>query len=143
MTRREFPRAVKVACIKRATRDGVTYCEECGLPTRRFDIDHIDPDGLTGKPTLENARLLCDVCHGTKTKSDVAKIARAKRQEARNLGLRKPPSLKSRGFPVTEKQIKKAARPPREMPPRRPMFRDDPKPKAKPAAVKKAIADAR
>lgn len=153
MTRKNFPQAVKVACIRRATRDNVIYCEGCGLPTRRFQIDHVDPDGLTGQPILSNARLLCDACHGVKTKKDVGDIARAKRQEARSLGLRKPSTLKGRGFPMSDKQAAKAAKPAREMPPRRPMFvpktkadslafctgENSPfKPKAKPAEQKKA-----
>ncbi len=100
MTRREFPKSVKVAAVKRATRDGKLFCEgfRC-LVTGRFEIDHIRADGLLGEPTLENARVLCAICHKEKTKSDVGVIAKAKRLEARHLGIRKG----SRGFAKREK----------------------------------------
>ena len=66
---------------------------------KRFQIDHDNPDGLTGKPTIDNARLLCIPCHAEKTKIDVAKIAKAKRNEARDLGAAKPKGqIQSRGF---------------------------------------------
>lgn len=100
MARREFPKAVKVAAVKRATRDGKLFCEGCnGLVTGRFEIDHIRADALFGEPTLENARVLCAICHKEKTKSDVGVIAKAKRLEARHLGIRKG----SRGFAKREK----------------------------------------
>lgn len=117
MTRRNFPKSVIVACIKRATKDNVVYCEGCGLPCRSWDIDHIRPDGLLGEPTLENARLLCKTCHGVKTKDDVARIAKAKRQEAKHLGADKSKQkIQSRGFAKKEKKEKIP------LPPRRGMF---------------------
>ena len=96
--RREFPKAIKVASIKANTRDNVTYCEGCGLPTKRFHFDHKNPDGLTGQPTLENCALLCLPCHDEKTKQDVADIAKAKRREAAHLGVRPAPKLKGPKF---------------------------------------------
>src|ERR1700761_3955162 len=40
MTRRNFTTAVRVEIIKRATRDGVVYCEHegCGLPTKKYEV---------------------------------------------------------------------------------------------------------
>jgi len=117
MTRRNFPKSVIVACIKRATKDAVVYCEGCNLPCRSWDIDHIRPDGLLGEPTLDNARLLCKVCHGEKTKDDVARIAKAKRQEAKHIGaVTSKQKIKSRGFAKKEKKEKIP------LPPRRGMF---------------------
>ena len=99
MTRREFSKAVKVQAIKRATgADGNQYCEECHALAKRFQIDHVNPDGLTGEPTLENARLLCRPCHAEKTKQDVADIARAKRREALHLKVPETPKLRGPGF---------------------------------------------
>lgn len=101
MARREFPKAVKVAAVKRATKDGKLFCEGCGsLVTGRFEIDHIRADGLLGEPTLENARVLCTVCHKEKTKSDVGAIAKAKRVEAKHLGIRRG----NTGFPRRDKE---------------------------------------
>ena len=116
VSRREFPRAVKVACVKRATRENVVYYEECALPAKKWQIDHIDADGLTGKPTLENAKLLCIVCHRAKTKVDVAKIAKAKAREASHIGATRPKAtIQSRGFNTKPKREAKATLPPRAM----------------------------
>jgi 5-methylcytosine-specific restriction protein A len=124
MARREFPRTIKVAVIKRSMRDGLVICEECGEFAKRFEIDHIDADGLTGKPVLENARLLCRPCHLEKTKIDVAVIARAKRREAAYLGARAPSSrpIATRSFPRSSKAMareeKAKASPRASLPPR-------------------------
>jgi 5-methylcytosine-specific restriction endonuclease McrA len=117
MARKNFSKSVIVACIKRATKENVVYCEGCGLPCRKWQIDHIRADGLLGEPTIDNARLLCLSCHSIKTKDDVAKIAKAKRVEAKHLGAKtaKQP-IKSRGF------AKKEKKPKLDLPPRRPMF---------------------
>ena len=121
MARKEFTRAIKVAVIKRATVDGKTFCEECGSLAKRWEIDHVRPDGLLGEATIENAKLLCTPCHDEKTKGDVKQIAQAKRREAIHLGVRKKPSLRGSGFPKSAKAPKEALK----LPPRRPMFRDD------------------
>jgi 5-methylcytosine-specific restriction enzyme A len=122
MPRKEFSKAVKVQATKRATRDGVTYCEGCGLPSKRWHYDHENPDGLTGEPTLENCKLLCVPCHATKTKQDVAAIAKAKRREALNLGVRKEPTIARRQFPKAPEQ-RRASKPlSKPLPDRRPMY---------------------
>lgn len=105
MARRNFSKSVMVARIKAATVDGKIFCEECGVMCKRFQIDHVIPDGLTGEPTFENSRLLCLECHGEKTKKDVKSIAKAKRVEAKHLGVKQPKqTIKSRGFPKKEKK---------------------------------------
>jgi len=108
MPRREFPKSVRVAVIKRATRDGVLFCEECGGLAKKPEIDHRNPDGLTGEPTLANAVLLCRPCHVEKTKQDVANIAKAKRREAAHLGAKAPAAkpIKSAGFRLAAPQRK-------------------------------------
>lgn len=117
MARREFPKSVKVAAVKRATVDGKLFCEGCGgLITGRFEIDHIRADGLLGEPTLENARVLCSPCHKEKTAADVGLISKAKRVEARHLGIRKG----GRGFAKREKEKVELTK----VFARRPMFTD-------------------
>lgn len=117
MARQEFTRSVKVAAIKRATVNGQVYCEACGCMTKgKFEIDHIRPDGLLGEPTIENARILCVACHKEKTKSDVGAIAKAKRVEARHVGLRKS----GKGFPRREKEKLELTK----IVSRRPMYED-------------------
>lgn len=84
--RKEFSRSVRVAAWKRT--DG--HCQACTRPCgpdARFD--HIIADALGGQPTLENCQLICRWCHDAKTfGNDVPAIARAKRREARHLGIR-------------------------------------------------------
>ena len=122
MARKEFSKAIKVAKIKQCTVGGIVFCEECGSIAKRYEIDHIDPDGLTGEPVIENARLLCSPCHREKTALDVANIAKAKRREAKDLGVKKAPTLVGAPFPKAERgskigahKIEKQILPPRAM----------------------------
>lgn len=89
MARKEFPKKVKVAALKRA--DG--KCEGCGQPLKpgRFQFDHIVPDGLGGEPTLENCKVLCSgsraSCHGIKThEEDTPRMRKADAQRDALLG---------------------------------------------------------
>jgi len=117
MARRNFPKSVMVARIKAATVDGKIFCESCGVLCKNFQIDHIIPDGLTGEPTFENSKLLCLECHGAKTKKDVKAISKAKRLEARHLGVKKQSQkIQSRGFTKKEKAVKI------DLPPRRSLY---------------------
>lgn len=86
MSRQEFPNRVRSAAWARSG----GQCECCTRKLFPGDIhyDHINPDGLTGEPTLENCQVLCRSCHAPKTKADVANIARAKRREAKHLAIR-------------------------------------------------------
>lgn len=97
MARREFSRSTKVARFKHAK----GHCEYCGtkLQPGRIEYDHEDADGLTGDNSFENCRAVCIPCHSIKTKQDVAKIAKAKRREARHIGAEAPKQkIQSRGF---------------------------------------------
>jgi len=96
MARQEFPKSVKVAAMKRCMEaTGFPVCEGCGtmIKGRFFAFDHDNPDGLTGEPTLKNCKVLCSgftgSCHAVKTAEDVGNIARAKRREAKHLGVGK------------------------------------------------------
>lgn len=123
--RRNFPKSVKVAVIKRATRDNVIYCEKCHLPCRKFEIDHIIPDSHGGEPTVENAELLCkgapDKCHDTKTaQHDTPIAAKLKRIEAKHLGVRSNARpIPSRTNPPVEKKHKPLTK---QLPPRRDIY---------------------
>ena len=123
MPRREFSKAIKVAVIRRAGATGMILCEKCGALARRWQIDHIRPDGLLGEPTLENAQLLGECCYVPKNADDTKTIAKAKRREAKHLGIsRKGPAIPSRGFPKAEKQ-----KPPvTKVAVRRPIYEDTP-----------------
>jgi 5-methylcytosine-specific restriction enzyme A len=85
--RKEFSAKIKVLAFQRA--DG--KCEGCGLPllVGKYHYDHINADGLTGEPTLDNCAVLCSgpgSCHSLKTKVDVAHIAKAKRRMRKAIG---------------------------------------------------------
>lgn len=100
MSRREFSRSTKVARFKFAN----GRCEECGIKLQpgRIHYDHHDPDAMTGDNSFENCRVLCGgpgSCHEAKTKVDVARIAKAKRNEARFIGAEAPKQkIPGRGF---------------------------------------------
>lgn len=106
MSRKEFPTRVRVEVIKRARNErGVVMCEKCDLPAKRWQIDHVNPDGLTGQPVLSNAMLICEPCFSVKNPQDARDIARAKRREAKHLGAAKPKSrLQGQGFRKSEGQ---------------------------------------
>lgn len=90
--RQEFSAKVKMQAALRAA----GQCEEC---TRRlsvgdFHFDHIIPDAMGGEPTLGNCAVLCRSCHKLKTTADdVPAIAKAKRRERRDKGIRKQSSF--------------------------------------------------
>lgn len=100
MARKEFAPKVKAQAFQRAA--GFCEGEGCGvkLSPGKFHYDHDNPDGLTGEPTLENCKVLCLACHGTKTKKDQHDIAQAKRRERKHvMGIRQ---TKGRPLPGTK-----------------------------------------
>lgn len=112
MSRRNFPRKVKAAAIKRAA----GKCESCAavLKPREAEVDHILPDVLGGEPVLANARVLCSVCHKAKTADDIRRTRKADRQADKASGAIKPKgSIASR--PKAPKLPGKPPLPPRRM----------------------------
>lgn len=107
MSGRAFPIAVRRAVAERAK----GFCESCGvsIDNRPSHFDHVQPWQLEGKSTLANCMLLCavapDSCHAKKTREDVARIAKAKRQklhhETGRSRARRGRPLQSRGFDRT------------------------------------------
>src|ERR1700746_2334135 len=94
--RREFAKRVKRDAFVRA--NGCCENATCGakLQRGRFHYDHIIPDGLGGEPTLQNCAVLCIACHKDKTgKTDVPAIAKTKRIQDRERGIRKPRTMRS------------------------------------------------
>ena len=87
--RSEFSQKVKANAAIRAN----DHCEKCTkrLLAGDFHYDHEIPDALGGLAILENCRVLCRACHGEKTaKTDVPRIAKAKRNYRKARGIRKP-----------------------------------------------------
>ena len=83
MARKEVPAAVRVAVIKRSTREGVVFCESCGALAKKFQVDHVIADAHGGRPVIENAMLICQPCFEVKNPQDTTIAAKIKRQEAK------------------------------------------------------------
>jgi len=109
--RRNFTKATIVARFKHCG----GKCEACGVVLKPggYHCDHSNPDGLTGEPTFENARILCLICHAGKTKIDVAAIAKAKRREAKHIGAVKPKGAIANRPKETRRQRDQLPIPPR------------------------------
>ncbi len=98
--RREFTRSQKAAIVLRATVDGVVTCEGCGLRLGKkpYEINHKTPEALVVDKsralTIDDGELLGrDCCHRPLTNEEhIPAIAKAKRREARDLGIKKPTS---------------------------------------------------
>lgn len=99
--RREFTISDRIAIVGRATdAGGRINCERCGQWCRKradYQIDHVIAEGerpaadFERKLTPADGQLLCvAVCHPRKTKADKGDIAKAKRREAAELGVRAP-----------------------------------------------------
>lgn len=77
-------------------RDG--ECHLCRLkitPGQEWQVEHVVPLAMGGEDGGENLHLAHTKCHAKKTSQDVADIARAKRRQARHLGVKKPRTIKS------------------------------------------------
>lgn len=84
--RHEFPAKVKLEALARSK--GLCEGAGCGakLTVAKYHFDHITPDALRGKPTLDNCAVLCWSCHKIKTaKQDIPQIAKADRIRVKHL----------------------------------------------------------
>lgn len=92
-------------------------CHLCGgtiQPGDAWDIEHVIALELSGDDTDANKRPAHRKCHVAKTRDDVAKIAKAKRQEAGHRGFSRPKqTIHSRGFDRKERPEKLPQLPPR------------------------------
>lgn len=135
MARRNFTRNQKEQIVTRATNtDGQICCEGCGLVLagKPHEVDHIIPEGIRSeedkkKPiTIAEGQLLGKACchrgPDGKTNKDVKQIAKAKRQNAKHLGIttRETQPIQSAPFQRSAKAARKADRAPKpKLPPRR------------------------
>ncbi len=86
----KIPPRVKDRVAQRAGDCCQTCSREIG-GRLRAEFDHIIPLILGGKNREANLQLLCNECHGAKTKRDVkikAKVARVRRRQ--KLGIKRP-----------------------------------------------------
>jgi hypothetical protein len=104
MPRREFSKAVKIEIIKRATPAGTRappWCEKCSAMAARFEIHHLVMDALEidkkRKLVAADGQLLCKPCHDEITKAQTPVLNKAKRREAKHLGVKdKKPQIPRR-----------------------------------------------
>jgi hypothetical protein len=136
MSRRNFTRNQLEQIVDRATIDGTVYCQGCGLALKKgaWEVDHIIPEAIRPeadkrvKITIAEGQVLGrECCHrgaDGKTARDVKQIAKAKRQNAKDIGIAAAPRQKigGRSFPVADKPAK-ASKP---LPPRRSIFTGQP-----------------
>jgi len=71
---------------RRAIREYGNQCARCGADGEdvRLELDHRIPVAEGGTDTLDNAQLLCPMCHAPKTQAE------ARRGRARRSGKRRP-----------------------------------------------------
>ena len=105
MSRKEFPKSVKLAAWQRSN----GHCEcGCGVKIIAGDgpqYDHIIEDALGGEPTLENCRVLRKRCHAGKTSErrpnlDKARCGFEKRIKARERRARPMAGTKASGWKI-------------------------------------------
>lgn len=130
MARRNFTRNQKEQIVERSKNEsGEICCEGCKLVLagKPHEVDHIIPEALRPeadkkeKITIAEGQLLGkDCCHrgeDGKTNKDVKQIAKAKRQNAKHVGItRAKQSIPGRGFARPDKPAKQAKT---QLPPRR------------------------
>lgn len=101
-------------------------CHLCSRPIgpgEKWDLDHVKALINGGENRESNLRPVHRKCHVEKTAEDVAEKAKIAAIRKKHVGITKPKqSIKSPGFPVTEKAAK---REPKVFPPRRPLYRSN------------------
>ena len=113
--RHEFSKAIKRAALARSKGLCEAIGEVYGLPpgvrcnaslAYGWEADHYPtPATDRGSDTLENCVAACKACHRFKTsKYDVPMQAKGKRLRDKHAGIRKPSTLRGKGFPPRERQ---------------------------------------
>ena len=77
-------------------------CYLCGrkiVAGEAWEVEHMRALGLGGTDTDDNCAPAHKACHASKTRDDAARIAKAKRQKARHLGIK---TRKGRPMPGTK-----------------------------------------
>lgn len=126
MTRRNFSTPVRVEIVKRATKDGVVYCEHegCGLPTKKYEVHHLKMDAMevdkSRKLTAKDGAIFCIPCHDRETKVQMPILAQALAREASHLRVAPPPKAEIQSPPKREKPKRDVL----PIPERRALFED-------------------
>lgn len=90
MTRRSIHNTMRVRIFLAAG----GKCHLCGdkidAPKQRWDVEHVKPLSMGGADTEANMRPAHVECHAVKSAAEAAPRAKADRNAAKRLGLRKP-----------------------------------------------------
>lgn len=101
------PPRVRVRVFERC--DG--KCGQCGRkirPGERWTLEHLIALINGGRNAEDNLGVTCDWCLPAKNAADVAEKSKSAKVRAKHLGIRKPSTLKGRGFghqPSNAKQL--------------------------------------
>jgi len=90
--------AIPASAKERIARAAGNHCQRCGrkiVGKLRAEFDHITPLILGGRNAEGNIQLLCHECHGAKTKLDVKLKAKVARIRKRELGIKKPRTIRA------------------------------------------------
>ena len=82
----------------RIGREAEGYCQHCQREIAgklRAEFDHIIPLIIGGEHRESNLQLLCNECHGAKTKLDVKLKAKVARVRKRHLGIKKQRTIRA------------------------------------------------
>lgn len=91
--RRSLSPKFRVVLFERA--QGRCHICECRIRVGElWDVEHVIPLALGGDDNLGNMAPAHKACHATKTATDAGDIARAKRREAKHLGIKKPSTFR-------------------------------------------------
>ena len=98
MPRVEFTLATKLAALRRC--GGRCEAKGCGYMFKKvageYEFDHVNPAAFCdGDVSLSNIAVLCVQCHSTKTKQDIALIAKSNRITKKEFGLSKSGSIRT------------------------------------------------
>lgn len=105
MTRRRF--SAKALMARLLEFDG--KCAACGCKVggaAGLEWDHVIPLAMGGDDEIANLEPLCRLCHLAKTRDDARHIAKAKRMQQREAGIRKQPRQGFRGWRTFSGEIK-------------------------------------
>jgi 5-methylcytosine-specific restriction protein A len=113
--RSEFSQKVRADALRRCADDyGIYRCETCHVAITAatgIRFEHVDADGLGGRPTLANCKVHCKNCAKAKDKIDNSIMRKADRVLKKSYGLRPPrKKIQSRAFAITSPQYS-ASRP--------------------------------
>jgi 5-methylcytosine-specific restriction endonuclease McrA len=102
-------------------------CRSCGVKIApgKEEYDHILPAALGGKATLANCQVMCEPCHGGKTKQDINRIRKSDRQRRYHNGTKAAPKQKLESAPMPKAEPQRKATKPlakQSLPPR-PIYR--------------------